>query len=447
MSETRKKYNSQKKGKTFSKEKQVTKKEHFSKNSAQKNATELGKKYSWDACPYAKKCGGCDYQGIAYEKQLLKKQELVKELVGKFGKVNPILGMKNPLHYRNKVHAVFDIERRGARGNNKGRGGVSAGTIISGVYKAGTHDVINIDSCMIEDQKADAIIRDIRGLLRSFKIKTYDEDTGYGLLRHVLVRKGFQSGEIMVVLVLGSPVMPSKNNFVKALRKLHPEITTVVINVNDKRTSMVLGEKEHTIYGKGFIEDTLCGCTFRISPKSFYQVNPVQTEVLYEKAIEYAQLTGKERIVDAYCGIGTIGLIAAAKAKEVIGVELNRDAVRDAVTNARRNGIKNVSFYNKDAGEFMVEMAQYKDGTKEQDVDVVFMDPPRAGSDEAFLSSVVTLSPKRVVYISCNPQTLARDLEYFRKHGYVMKECTPVDMFPFTGHVEAVCLLTKTAHA
>ena len=170
MSETRKKYNSQKKGKPFSKEKQVTRKEHFSKNGAKKNVTELGKKYSWDACPYAKKCGGCDYQGIAYEKQLLKKQELVKELVGKFGKVNPILGMKNPLHYRNKVHAVFDIERRGARGNNKGRGGVSAGTIISGVYKAGTHDVINIDSCMIEDQKADAIIRDIRGLLRSFKI-------------------------------------------------------------------------------------------------------------------------------------------------------------------------------------------------------------------------------------------------------------------------------------
>ena len=317
----------------------------------------------------------------------------------------------------------------------------------------------SIDSCQIEDETADAIIHDIRGLLRSFKIKTYDEDTGYGLLRHVLVRRGFHSGEVMVVLVLGSPILPSKNNFVKALRKLHPEITTVVLNVNDKKTSMVLGEKETVIYGKGYIEDTLCGCTFRISPKSFYQVNPVQTEILYTKAIEYAGLTGKERIVDAYCGIGTIGLIAASKAKEVISVELNRDAVRDAVTNAKRNDIKNVQFYNADAGQFMVEMAEYradqkknqvldatksgKKATPDGNVDVVFMDPPRAGSDEAFLSSVIRLAPKRVVYISCNPETLARDLKYLTKHGYQAKECQPVDLFPWTKHVETVVLLSK----
>ena len=353
--------------------------------------------------------------------------------------------MENPYHYRNKVHAVFDIAK--------------GGTVISGVYKAGTHDVVNIDSCRIEDETADAIIRDIRGLLRSFKIKTYDEDTGYGLLRHVLVRRGFHSGEVMVVLVLGSPILPSKNNFVKALRKLHPEITTVVLNVNDKKTSMVLGEKEAVIYGKGYIEDTLCGCTFRISPKSFYQVNPVQTEILYTKAIEYAGLTGKERIVDAYCGIGTIGLIAASKAKEVISVELNRDAVKDAVTNAKRNDIKNAQFYNADAGRFMVEMAEYRDDQKKNptpasgksgkratpdgNVDVVFMDPPRAGSDEAFLSSVVRLAPKRVVYISCNPETLARDLKYLTKHGYQAKECQPVDLFPWTKHVETVILLSR----
>lgn len=375
-------------------------------------------------CPYAKKCGGCDYQGMEYAKQLQKKQELVKSLVGEFCKVHPIIGMEHPYHYRNKVHAVFDIAK--------------GGSIISGVYKAGTHDVVNIDACQIEDEIADAIIRDIRGLLRSFKIKTYDEDTGYGLLRHVLVRRGFHSGEVMVVLVLGSPILPSKNNFVKALRKLHPEITTVVINVNDKKTSMVLGEKETTIYGKGFIEDTLCGCTFRISPKSFYQVNPVQTEILYGKAIEYAGLSGREKVVDAYCGIGTIGLIAAKRAKEVISVELNKDAVRDAITNAKRNGIKNVQFYNADAGKFMVDMAN-----QGASADVVFMDPPRAGSDEAFLSSVVKLSPKRVVYVSCNPQTLARDLKYLTKHGYRAVECQPVDMFPFTGHVETVCLLSK----
>ncbi len=374
-------------------------------------------------CPYAKKCGGCDYQRMSYEEQLKEKQNYVEAQIKKFCKVKPIVGMEHPYNYRNKVHAVFDIAK--------------GGTIISGVYRAGTHDVVNIDECMIEDAKSDAIIRDIRGLLRSFKIKTYDEDTGYGLLRHVLIRRGFNSGEIMVVLVLGSPILPSKNNFVKALRKLHPEITTVVINVNDKRTSMVLGEKETVIYGKGYIEDTLCGCTFRISPKSFYQVNPVQTEVLYNKAIEYAHLIGKERVIDAYCGIGTIGLIASAKAGEVIGVELNPDAVRDAIRNAKRNQIKNVRFYNADAGKFMVEMTD--------SVDVVFMDPPRAGSDEAFLSSVVRLAPKRVVYVSCNPETLARDLKYLTRHGYAVEEATPVDMFPWTKHVETVALLTRKA--
>ena len=378
------------------------------------------------ACPCAKACGGCDYQGVDYAKQLKDKQSYVQKNIGEFCKVRPIVGMENPYHYRNKVHAVFDIAK--------------GGTIISGVYKAGTHDVVNIDSCLIEDEIADAIIRDIRGLLRSFKIKTYDEDTGYGLLRHVLVRRGFHSGEVMVVLVLGSPILPSKNNFVKALRKLHPEITTVVINVNDKKTNMVLGEKETVIYGKGYIEDTLCGCTFHISPKSFYQVNPVQTELLYSKAIEYAGLTGKERVVDAYCGIGTIGIIASERAKEVISVELNHDAVRDAVINAKRNERKNVRFYNADAGKFMIEMSE-----QEAEVDVVFMDPPRAGSDEAFLSSVVKLAPKRVVYVSCNPETLARDLKYLTGHGYQAMECTPFDMFPFTKHVETVCLLSRKA--
>ena len=377
-----------------------------------------------NGCQYAKKCGGCDYQGMPYEKQLKEKQRYVEKNVAQFCKVRPIVGMEDPYHYRNKVHAVFDIAK--------------GGKIISGVYKAGTHDVVNIDSCQIEDGLSDAIIRDIRGLLRSFRIKTYDEDTGYGLLRHVLVRRGFESREVMVVLVLGSPILPSKNNFVKALRLLHPEITTIVINVNDKKTSMVLGEKETTIYGKGYIEDTLCGCTFRISPKSFYQVNPVQTEVLYNKAIEYAKLTGKERVVDAYCGIGTIGLIASSKAKEVISVELNRDAVRDAITNAKRNSIKNVRFFNADAGEFMVGMAE--DGA---DGDVVFMDPPRAGSDEAFLSSVVKLSPKRVVYVSCNPETLARDLRYLTKHGYKAEEAWGYDMFAWSEHVESIVLLSK----
>ncbi|MCD2492772.1 23S rRNA (uracil(1939)-C(5))-methyltransferase RlmD [Lacrimispora sp. NSJ-141] len=375
-------------------------------------------------CPVSMKCGGCEYQRISYEEQLRMKQKMVESLLKGICRVHPIIGMKDPFHYRNKVHAVFDRKKDG--------------TVISGVYERNSHRVVPIDDCLIEDEQADAIIRDIRGLLKSFKIRIFDEDTGYGLLRHVLIRRGFSSGEVLVVLVLSSPILPSKNNFVKALRALHPEITTVVLNVNDKRTSMVLGEREITLYGKGYIEDTLCGKVFRISPRSFYQVNPVQTEVLYGKAIELAGLTGKERVIDAYCGIGTIGLTASSRAGEVIGVELSKDAVRDAIANAKRNDVKNVRFYQNDAGEFMSGMAEQR-----ENADVVFMDPPRQGSDEAFLSSVLRLAPKRIVYISCNPETLARDLKYLVQRGYRAEGAWPVDMFPWTGHVECVVQLTR----
>ena len=408
------------------------KKQHPSKKSMEKKPYDqkttgkgLVSRHSSDgSCPYAKKCGGCDYQGISYEEQLKKKQSYIRKLMEPYGKVQPIIKMADPYHYRHKVQAAFDCTRRGQ--------------IVAGVYQKNSHDVVDIESCQIENEEADAIIRDVKNMLRSFRIKTYDEDTGYGLLRHVLVRKGYHSGQIMVVLVLADAILPSKNNFVKALRKNHPDISTVVINVNDKRTSMVLGERNITVYGKGYIEDSLLGCTFRISPNSFYQVNPKQTEILYKKAIDCAGLTGKETVIDAYCGTGTIGLIASKSAKQVIGVELNKDAIRDAITNAKRNDIHNVRFYNQDAGEFMVEMAQ-----KGEHADVVIMDPPRTGSDEAFLSSVVRLAPKRVVYVSCGPESLARDLKYLTKHGYRMKECTPVDMFPFTRHVETVVLLSQ----
>lgn len=382
------------------------------------------KKKEGTACKVAKKCGGCQYQGVPYEKQLSEKQKAVRQLMQPFCKTAEITGMQDPYHYRNKVHAVFARKKDG--------------TIISGVYEEGTHRVVPVEACQIEDKKADAIINDIRGLLKSFKIKTYNEDTGYGLLRHVLIRRGFTTDEIMVVLVLGSPVMPSKNNFVKALRKLHPEITTVVLNVNDKRTSMVLGDRETTIYGKGYIEDVLCGLTFRISSKSFYQINPVQTEKLYGKAMELAGLTGKERVIDAYCGIGTIGMVAAKSAKEVIGVELNPDAVRDAIKNAKRNQMKNIRFYQDDAGRFMEKMA-----AKGEKADVVFMDPPRSGSTEQFMKSAVTLAPQKIVYISCDPQTQARDLKYLTKHGYKAMGAYPYDMFPFTKHAENIVLLVK----
>lgn len=375
-------------------------------------------------CSVSKKCGSCQYQGVPYKEQLAAKQKRMKKLLGKFANVKPIIGMDDPFYYRNKVHAVFDRDKKG--------------NIICGTYEAKTHKVVPIEECMIEDKISQEIIRTIRDMLKSFRIKTYDEDTGYGLLRHVLVRRGFSTDEIMVVLVIGSPIFPSKNNFVKALRKKYPQITTVVLNVNDKKTSMVLGERDIVIYGKGYIRDTLCGCTFRISPQSFYQVNPVQTEILYKTAIEYAGLGRKETVIDAYCGIGTIGLVAAKRAKNVIGVELNPDAVRDARINARENKITNARFYQGDAGEFMENMAE-----NGEHADVVFMDPPRIGSDKKFMSSVIKLNPSRIVYISCGPETLARDLEYLTKHGYDVRKIQPVDMFSFTDHCENICLLTK----
>ena len=435
------------------------------------NAGALQKKYAWKsekmqdtkkapqdtkkqaaACPYAKKCGGCDYQGMSYEQQLQEKQTYVRKNIGDYCKVLPIIGMENPYHYRNKVHAVFDVERRGKHANGgrrtagNGHAKAALGGVISGVYKAGTHEVINIDSCEIEDELSSAIIRDIRGLLHSFKIKTYDEDTGYGLLRHVLVRRGFHSGEVMVVLVLGSPILPSKNNFVKALRKLHPEITTVVVNVNDKQTSMVLGEKETVIYGKGYIEDTLCGCTFRISPKSFYQVNPVQTEKLYGLALEYADLKGTETVWDLYCGIGTISLFLAQKAKQVYGVEIVPQAIEDAKNNAKINEINNAAFYVGKAEEvlpdYYEEYAKTHGGEKAR-ADVIVVDPPRKGCDETLLETIVKMEPEKVVYVSCDSATLARDLKYLCENGYEIRKVRGVDQFPETVHIETVCLLSR----
>ena len=372
-------------------------------------------------CPVSRRCGGCQHLDVPYEEQLKKKQGDMQRLLGQFCKVYPIKGMDNPFHYRNKVHAVFGFRK---------------GEAVSGVYEAGTHNLVPVESCMIEDEKADEIIGTIRGMLKSFKIRTYDEDTGYGLLRHVLVRRGFATGEIMVVLVTASPILPSRNNFVKAHREKHPEITTIVQNINGRGTSMVLGDKEHVLYGSGYIEDVLCGCRFRISPKSFYQVNPVQTEYLYSKAIELAGLTGKETVLDAYCGIGTIGIIAGSHAKQVIGVELNADAVRDAVQNAKCNQVDNIRFYCNDATKFMCQMAEAGDT-----VDVVFMDPPRTGSTEEFIRAVAAVRAKRVVYVSCGPETLARDLAVFGRVGYQAKGAYPVDLFPMTGHVESVIMM------
>lgn len=381
---------------------------------------------SQDSCPVYRKCGGCQLQNMDYQKQLQWKQRRCEQLLGGFAKVRPILGMETPYHYRNKVQAAFAWDKRGGR-------------IISGVYQSGTHWVVPVDKCLTEDETADRIIVSIRGLLKDFKLRPYDEDTGRGLLRHVLVRRGFQSGEILVALVTGTPVFTARKHFTEALLKLHPEITTVVQNVNGGHTSMVLGTQEKILYGPGFITDVLCGCKFRISASSFYQINPTQTEVLYDRAMELAGLTGKESVLDAYCGIGTIGIIAAKRgAGKVLGVELNRAAVQDAIVNAKENQTKNAFFTCTDAGEFMEAAALEREA-----FDLVFMDPPRAGASREFLTALCSLAPKRVIYISCNPETLARDLQFLRQNHYKAETIQPVDMFPHTRHIETVCLLSR----
>ncbi|MCD7749032.1 MAG: 23S rRNA (uracil(1939)-C(5))-methyltransferase RlmD [Oscillospiraceae bacterium] len=359
-----------------------------------------------------------------YPQQLAWKENRVRRLIGRFGPVRPIVGMESPYHYRNKVQAAFGLDGRQR--------------IISGVYQSASHRIVPVDSCMIEDKTADKIIVTIRGMMPSFHMLAYDERTGTGFLRHVLVKRGFATGQVMVVLVAASPIFKLQKPFVKKLLELHPEITTIVLNVNDKFTPLVLGQREKILYGKGYIEDVLCGKTFRISPRSFYQINPVQTEVLYSTAIGMAGLTGRETVLDAYCGTGTIALIASGQAKQVLGVELNRDTVRDAIANARQNGVTNCWFTAADAGEYMEDMAAHHDRP-----DVVFMDPPRAGSDEKFLRSLLRRSPPRVIYISCNPETLARDLEILQSGGYKLEAAQPVDMFPWTSHCETACALSR----
>lgn len=375
-------------------------------------------------CPVAAQCGGCQLQRMTYPEQLRVKQQKVEQLLSGLCPVEPILGMENPFHYRSKVHAVLSVDKRG--------------TPFSGVYAMGTHRVVPVRSCLIEDQRADRIIQTIVGMLPRYKLRIYNEYTHRGFLRHILIRTGSVTGQIMVVLVSTALEFPGGKAFVAELVEKHPEITTVVLNVNQRETSMVLGKKEVTLYGPGYMEDELCGKRFRISPQSFYQVNARQTEVLYRTAIEYAALSGKETLLDAYCGTGTIGLCASDGAKSLIGVELNADAVRDAKENARLNGVTNARFFCDDAGRFMVKMA--KDGLP---LDVLIMDPPRAGSDENFLSSALTLMPARIVYVSCNPETLARDAAFLVKGGYRAVKAVPVDMFPCTEHIETVMLFTR----
>ena len=372
-------------------------------------------------CPYSARCGGCSRVHIPYGEQLKMKQSAVEKLLAGVCKVEPILGMADPWHYRSKVHAVIGTDFRTKQP-------------IAGVYQRGTHRVVPVQGCLIEDPRADRIIRTLVEMIPRYKLRIYNENTHRGFLRHVMVRTGQKTEQIMVILVTTASEFPGGKAFVQELTGKHPEITTVVLNVNQKETSMVLGTRDIPLFGPGYMEDELCGKRFRISPQSFYQINARQTEVLYRTAIDFANLTGSETLLDAYCGTGTIGLCASDRVKQLIGVELNADAVRDAKVNARLNQVANADFICEDAGRFMVKMAK-----ENLPLDVLIMDPPRSGSDERFLRSVLTCRPKTIVYVSCNPETLARDARFLVKDQvYRAVKAVPVDMFPHTEHCECV---------
>ena len=374
-------------------------------------------------CESAEKCGSCAYAGMKYDNELKIKQGYVDKLFKDICPVDKITGMYRPVHYRNKVHAVVGEDKNG--------------NIITGTYEENSHNIVPVSDCLLEDSQCSSIIATLRDLFKSFKYKPYNEDKGTGFIRHILLRKGFSTKEIMLVIVTAGVAFPSKNNFLKALCEKHPEITTIVQNINDRRTSMVLGKRNIVLKGKGYIEDVLCGCRFRISPTSFYQINHQQTEKLYKKAIQLADISKNDTVIDAYCGIGTIGIVASKKAGKVIGVELNSEAVSDAKINASINNIKNVTFVNADAGDFLVEYA------KNAKADVVIMDPPRSGSTPEFLNSLLKIKPDRIVYISCGPDTQARDIKALVKGGYKVTACQPFDLFPHTEHVENICLLSR----
>lgn len=378
-----------------------------------------------NTCSCRKKgCGGCPLLGLPYAEQLAKKQKDTEKLLGKFGTVRPILGMEDPWHYRNKAVSTFCT--------GPGR------SLQSGIYAQGTHRVIPVEECLLHNPALDEAIAAVRAAAAACRYEPFNEDRRTGLIRHVLVRHSRATGQVLVCLVTAQAALPGSKAFVAKLRQLCPAVSTVVQNINPRHSSAVLGSAEKLLYGKGYIEDTLCGVTFRLSAASFYQVNPVQTERLYQTAIEAAGLNGSQTVLDAYCGVGTIGLACAGKAKSVLGVELNRSAVNCAVQNARANGIANARFLCADATSAIQRMAQ-----QGERMDVVILDPPRAGSTPEFLQAVCQLAPERVVYISCNPETQRRDLEYLTARGWKATFIQPVDLFPHTEHVETVVLLSK----
>lgn len=376
-------------------------------------------------CPVFYECGGCQLQHINYEGQLKWKEKMVRNVMQRLGKIDapvlPVKGMDNPWEYRNKSQIPF---------------GLVDGEVIAGFYQAKSHRIADTPTCLIQSDEADRLMRAFKEHALELDLVPYNEDTKKGQLRHLVVRKGKATDEVMVVLVTKHPKLSKKEAIIELIKEVEPKVTSIMQNVNSKNTNVIFGDQTNLLWGKPTIEDLIGDVRFEISARSFYQVNPEQTEVLYQQALDYAQLEGEETVIDAYCGIGTISLFLAQKAKQVLGVEIVPQAIEDAKRNAELNGFTNTYFEAGPAEEVIPRW--YKEG---KTADVLVVDPPRKGCDEALLTTIIEQRPKRVVYVSCNPATLARDLRILEDGGYRTQEIQPVDMFPQTTHCEAVAWL------
>ncbi len=372
------------------------------------------------------KYGGCQLQHMSYEGQLHFKEKQVREVLKRIGnlsdvKVHPIIGMDEPFHYRNKAQVPV---------------GEKDGKLIAGFFKPRSHEIVDADESLIQHPAINEAVRAVKKIVSDLGIPAYDEEKHKGVIRHIMARYGKQTGELMIVIVTRTKELPFKEKIVQELISQLPHVKSIVQNVNSKKTNVILGEQTNLLWGNEVIYDYIGNVKFAISPLSFYQVNPDQTKVLYEKALEYAGLTGEESVIDAYCGIGTISLFLAQKAKKVFGVEIVKEAIEDARRNAELNSIDNAEFAVGEAETVIPDW--YAKGNR---ADVLVVDPPRKGCDEALLNTIIEMKPKKVVYVSCNPATLARDLKILEAGGYQTVEVQPVDMFPMTTHVECCALI------
>ncbi len=382
----------------------------------------MGSTKSESCCRLFKRCGGCQLS-MEYEEQLSWKQERVERRFSRFVQPDFIAGMDKPFNYRNKMTAVVRP---------------SGGRIISGVFQSSTNSVVATDECMLEDRRSLKVVKVLKELMRSFKISAYDPETDRGVIKYFLIRKATVSGDLMVCIVSAPKPFPSKKAFVKELTERCKDIKTVVLNISRMRDRLMLSDEQEILSGSGFVEDKLCGKRFLISPQSFYQINHSQTERLYDLALDMAGLKNTDTMLDCYCGIGTIGIIASDRVKKVIGVEINSRAISDAKENVKLNNITNAEFVNDDAGRFMQKLSE-----KGEKPSVVMLDPARAGCDRRFLQSLTKLSPERIVYISCNIETQERDVKYLCSNGYCVSRVSPVDMFPHTTHIENIVAMKK----